>query len=50
LKLIHEHSLFKDIYLSTRFEPYYDLENSLLEYGYSVHAIFKRDIPINNKQ
>ena len=50
MKLIHEHSLFSDIYLSTRFEPYYDLENSLLEYGYSAHVIFKRDIPINNKQ
>ena len=46
VKLIHEHKLFEFVYLSTRFEPYYDLDNHLWEYGFSVHAIFKQMIPL----
>lgn len=46
MKLIHEHKLFEYVYLSTRFEPYYDLNNHLLEYGYSIHAVFKQKIPL----
>ncbi|MBN4066077.1 hypothetical protein JYT51_01945, partial [Candidatus Amoebophilus asiaticus] len=44
VKLIFEHEFVKYLTLSTRFEPYYDLNNKLLEYSYGIHAVFNTDI------
>lgn len=44
IKLIYEHEFLKNLYLSTRFEPYYDINNKLLEYSYGIYVVYSTDI------
>lgn len=42
-KLAFKKQLYKDISFEARFEPYYDVQQGLLEYSYSIYMIFNRD-------
>ena len=43
LRLIHENEIFENVFLEIRFEPYYDFNNSLLEYSYGIYLAYKGD-------
>ena len=52
VSLIYDKQIYKNIFLDLRFEPYYDIKNSLLEYAYAIHLRFKKDFyltRLNNK-
>lgn len=46
LRLMYEQQWVKDFYAGIRFEPYYDLNNKLLEYSYSFFASYKKDFSL----
>lgn len=42
-KIAFKKQLYKDISFEARFEPYYDLQQSQIEYSYSIYMIFNRN-------
>ena len=50
--LIYDRQVYKNIFFDARFEPYYDINNSLWEYSFAIHLRFKTDFyltKLNNK-
>jgi hypothetical protein len=41
--LIYDKQLFPNVSIDMRLEPYYDLKNRFLEYGYSVFLRFNKN-------
>jgi hypothetical protein len=48
LRLLYQKPVYKGLSVDVRFEPYYDLGNSLFEYSYSVYLTYKNDFGIVN--
>lgn len=48
LRLLYQKPVYKGLSVDVRFEPYYDLGNSLFEYSYSLYFTYKRDFGIVN--
>ncbi len=46
LRLMYEQEWARDFYVGIRFEPYYDLNNALLEYSYSFFATYRKDFSL----
>lgn len=45
-RLLYQKEILRDIYMDIRFEPYYDLANQYLEYGYAFYLNYKKDFTI----
>lgn len=50
VRLFYQKKLAKDIYMDIRFEPYYDLNHSFLEYAYSFYLTYKKDFVLFNEK
>lgn len=48
LRLLYQKPIYKGLSVDVRFEPYYDLGNSLFEYSYSLYLTYKQDFGIVN--
>jgi hypothetical protein len=48
VRCMYEQPLFSDLYMTARFEPVYDVRNSLLDYSYSFYLSYKKDIGITH--
>ncbi len=47
-RLLYSHKVLNAINVDVRFEPYYDLGNSLFEYNYSVYFSYRADFSLFN--
>jgi hypothetical protein len=47
-RFLYSHKVFDAVNVDVRFEPYYDLGNSLFEYNYSVYFSYRSDFTLFN--
>ena len=46
VRLMYQHEMLPDLFIDVRMEPYYDLNNHFMEFGYRVFASYRRDIDL----
>lgn len=48
LRLMYEKEMYRHLNMVIRFEPFYDLNNSSLDYAFSLYLIFRQDFSLGN--
>lgn len=46
VRALYLKEVFPNLYIDVRFEPYYDLHNTRLEFAYSAFVTYKKDFPL----